>query len=248
MNEKYIRNRIYLNTGEQALIKDYPILIAGCGIGSNIAECALRFGFENLTLVDGDKVEESNLNRQNYAYENISEFKSESLYKRLKAINPKASIQYLTEYINLENIDPVIGDHKIAINALDFTSDLPIHFDRICREKKISVIHPYNLGWAGLAVVVTPDATPINSVSENNFNELELVKYIISDLKLKKQPYEWLENALNEYMNEEINLSPPQLSIASFITAGLCTHLLYLLSMEKPLKKFPQYYINSAIL
>lgn len=248
MKENYTRNRIYLSPDDQNLIKNFPILIGGCGIGSNIAECALRFGFENLTIVDGDKVEESNLNRQNYTTENISEYKAESLFKRLKLINPDAQIKYIPEYINHENADRIIENKKIAINALDFTSDIPLYFDKICMEKNINVIHPYNLGWAGLTVIITPDSAPIQSISEGNFSELEMVKYIISDLKLTNRPYEWLENILNEYLNEGEALSPPQLSIASFLTAGLCTHLLYLLATGKPIKKFPSYYISSAIL
>ncbi len=63
---RYSRNRLYINEEEQEQIRKIPILFAGCGIGSNIAECALRFGFENITIVDGDVIENSNLNRQNY--------------------------------------------------------------------------------------------------------------------------------------------------------------------------------------
>ena len=66
MEERYCRNRIYVKESEQEAIKKYRILLGGAGIGSIIAECALRFGFENITIVDGDKVELSNLNRQNY--------------------------------------------------------------------------------------------------------------------------------------------------------------------------------------
>ncbi|MEG2310301.1 MAG: ThiF family adenylyltransferase, partial [Chryseobacterium sp.] len=49
---RYARNRLYIQEEEQEIIKNTPILFAGCGIGSNIAECALRFGFENITIVD----------------------------------------------------------------------------------------------------------------------------------------------------------------------------------------------------
>ncbi|MGV4415094.1 ThiF family adenylyltransferase [Chryseobacterium sp. T1] len=62
MKERYSRNRLYISDEEQNLIKHIPILLAGSGIGSNIAECALRLGFENITIVDGDVVEISNLN------------------------------------------------------------------------------------------------------------------------------------------------------------------------------------------
>ena len=86
MYERYSRNRLYIKEQEQDIIRTTPILLAGSGIGSNIAECALRFGFENITIVDGDVVELSNLNRQNYTEENLSQYKAEALYHRLKSI------------------------------------------------------------------------------------------------------------------------------------------------------------------
>lgn len=97
MSERYSRNRLYITEQEQEKIKNTPILLAGSGIGSNIAECALRFGFENITIVDGDTVELSNLNRQNYTEKNISEYKAEALYNRLKAINPIANIKFYSQ-------------------------------------------------------------------------------------------------------------------------------------------------------
>ncbi len=247
MEELYQRNRIYLTEKEQNLIKTYPVLIAGCGIGSNIAECALRFGFENLTVIDGDTVEQSNLNRQNYTSGDISLYKSERLFKRLKEINPDADIKFHTEYISHENINSFIKVHKAAINALDFTSDIPLCFDRLCQEKNINILHPYNLGWAGLVTVITSDSKGLNSIS-NNFNELEMVKYIIGNLKSRGKNYRWLENIFNEYINEKEKIAPPQLSIASWILGGMCTNLLYILATKQEIKKFPDYYIKSVVL
>ena len=63
---RYSRNRIYISDEEQEKIRNVRILLGGAGIGSVIAECALRMGFEDIVIVDGDKVELSNLNRQNY--------------------------------------------------------------------------------------------------------------------------------------------------------------------------------------
>ncbi|MEY8759602.1 ThiF family adenylyltransferase [Chryseobacterium tongliaoense] len=246
MEEKYVRNRIYVTENEQELIKNFPILIGGCGIGSNIAECALRFGFENLTLVDGDRIEESNLNRQNYTAQDISHYKSETLYKRLKTINPSADIRYMTEYIHRENANSIIQNHKAAINALDFSSDIPLYFDAKCRENNINVLHPYNLGWAGLVAVITPHSAKLESITDKDFNELEMVRYVLRDLQLKGRPYHWLENTLNEYTNENVKISPPQLSIASWTVAATCTHLLYLLATNKEVNIFPEYYLRSA--
>lgn len=92
MENRYDINRIYLTEKEQEIIKDFPILLARSGIGSVIAECALRFGFEKITIVDGDYVELSNLNRQNYIEDDIDMNKVDALTKRLKSINRNAEI------------------------------------------------------------------------------------------------------------------------------------------------------------
>ncbi|WES98240.1 ThiF family adenylyltransferase [Chryseobacterium arthrosphaerae] len=200
MLEIYSRNRLYVYKNEQDIIKQIPILLAGCGVGSNIAECALRFGFENITLVDGDKVEASNLNRQNYTSEDIDSMKAEVLYERLKKINPNADIKYETEYISKENLESILNGHSIAINALDFTSDLPLEFDRICQEKKIFVLHPYNLGWGGLLTVITPETLNLESLTKDKkFNELKMVEYVAGYQRFWGKPMEWLETIINDY-------------------------------------------------
>ncbi len=90
MDERYNRNRIYVSEEEQDKIRGTRILLGGAGIGSVIAECALRFGFEDIVIVDGDKVELSNLNRQNYVKTDIGKSKAECLAKRLLRINPQS--------------------------------------------------------------------------------------------------------------------------------------------------------------
>lgn len=171
MEERYSRNRLYVADYDQDKIKNTPILLAGSGIGSNIAECALRFGFENITIIDGDVVEFSNLNRQNYTEENILEYKAEALYNRLKTINPAANIKFHSEFITSENVEKIINNCHIAVNALDFTSDIPLVFDELCQKKGITVLHPYNLGWGGLVTVITPESLRLDSLTtEEKFN------------------------------------------------------------------------------
>jgi thiF family protein len=151
MEERYSRNRLYMSEKEQSVIKDYKIFLGGAGIGSIVAECALRFGFEHITIVDGDKVEQSNLNRQNYTENDIGRYKAECLAERLLSINPDAQIDYHTEFLNPDNIEEMLNGHNVAINALDFKDKTPFVFDEICKERKIPVLHPYN--FVGLALL-----------------------------------------------------------------------------------------------
>lgn len=244
--ELYSRNRLYISPDEQELIRKKPILLAGSGIGSNIAECALRFGFENITIVDGDKVEVSNLNRQNYTNNDVTNFKADSIQKRLLEINPEAQIKCRNEFISDSNVAEIVEGHQIAINALDFTTDIPLKFDKHCREKGISVLHPYNLGWGGVVTVITADTLGLDSLTKGqDMNELVFVDYVANYLRFWEKPYEWLEKIIEDYKNESEVLPPPQLPIASWIVAGICTHIMFNIATGKPVKKFPEFYINS---
>lgn len=248
MEERYSRNRLYITEEEQEYIKSFSILLAGSGIGSNIAECALRFGFENITIVDGDTVSLSNLNRQNYTHQDISAYKSETLHNRLKNINPNANISFVKEFITKDNLHEIIEGHDIAINALDFDSNIPLVFDEACQKKNINILHPYNLGWGGLVTVITPKGLPLNSLtSDENFNELKMVEYVAGYLRFWEKPNEWLEKIINDYKNEKENLPPPQLAVASWMVAGMCTHVMFNIATKKPYKKFPQFYITSIM-
>ena len=154
--ERYSRNRIYVSEEEQERVRHSRILLGGAGIGSIIAECALRFGFEDILIVDGDKVELSNLNRQNYVKSDIGKSKAECLAKRLLRINPKANIQFVNTFIDKSNVKELTEGVKIAINALDFKSDIPFVFDEICSKKRVPVLHPYNFGWGAFLTIIKP--------------------------------------------------------------------------------------------
>ncbi|GEN71969.1 ThiF family adenylyltransferase [Chryseobacterium lathyri] len=248
MNDRYSRNRIYVSPEEQHIIKNYPILLAGNGIGSNIAECALRFGFENITLIDGDIIDVSNLNRQNYTDQEVSMYKAESLYNRLKNINPEASIRYINEFITKENLDRILENVSVAFNALDFTSTIPVLFDRACQEKKITVLHPYNLGWAGLVTTITPDSQNLETLGdENSMNELNVVIFASQYLKKTGQNVDWLDKIIMSYKEEEELLPPPQLAIGSWLVAGICTTLLYKIATGKSFRQFPEFYFTSIM-
>jgi len=247
METRYSRNRIYLKSEEQELIKKTPILLAGSGIGSVIAECALRLGFETITIVDGDEVELSNLNRQNYTETDITNSKTKAILERLLSINPNANINVYNCFITKENISSIIDGNEIAINALDFTSDIPLLFDNVCREKGITVLHPYNLGWGSLVAVISPKGLSLEEIKKEGevFNELNMVEYATNHMRFNGQPQKWLETVIEEYVNEKEQLSPPQLSVGSWLLASVCTHILFNLVTGKEVKEFPDFYMNT---
>ena len=248
MDERYSRNWLYVSPEEQEKIRQYRILLGGAGIGSNIAECALRFGFERITIVDGDRVESSNLNRQNYTEKDLGRYKSEALAERLLQINPGADIRYHTRFIDSCNVEELVAGHHVAVNALDFASDMPFRFDRVCRQANIPCLHPYNIGWAGLVTVITPDSPQLTVISENFEGfELSMVEYVTQYSRFWNMPKKWLEDIIQTYQDKKTNETPvPQLSVASWIVAGYCTQIMYRLCTDKAVKTFPKFYLASV--
>ncbi|MCL2683130.1 MAG: ThiF family adenylyltransferase [Bacteroidales bacterium] len=245
----YCRNRIYINKNEQQRMRDFKIVFGGLGLGSVIAECALRMGFETLHLIDGDSVELSNLNRQNYTQNDIGKPKCEALYRRLKQINPNANITYSNVYLTAENLCEHLTGADIAINAIDFTSSAPLIFDDVCFAMNIPVVHPYNLGYGGLACVLTKESANLRSLSQTfEGMEINVANHVLNVLEKKGLYINAFKDMLTEYIAEQGKEQPPQLSIGAWLLGGLCTDIFLKILRNKQIFIFPDfYYLDSKL-
>ncbi len=245
----YNRNRIYINNIEQQQMHDCKIVFGGLGLGSVIAECALRMGFENLHLIDGDTVEVSNLNRQNYTLNDVGKPKCIALYERLKQINPNANITYSNVYLTAENIEEHLIGADIAVNAIDFVTDAPLIFDKVCFKKNISVVHPYNLGYGGLVCILTKQSLHLEDLSQTHEGmEISVVNHVLNTLEKNGCNMSVLKNALSLYIAEQGTEQPPQLSIASWILGGVCADIFLKIIRGNSISVFPEfYYIDSNL-
>lgn len=209
----------------------------------------MRLGFENICIIDGDYVEESNLNRQNYVFSDIDSPKTEAIYKRLKDINPNADVKYHSVFLDEKNIyDFITDEFDIAINALDFTSPVPFLFDEICLSKNIPILHPYNFGWAGCVFVINNESLNLKTFHKKyNGFELQFATYVTKYLQHWNNRKEWLEHVLEIYSEEKGSTPPPQLAVASWIAAGMCSNILYNIATQKEVKSFPEFYLSSIM-
>lgn len=198
--------------------------------------------------MDGDLAEESNLNRQNYRMKDIGKPKVDALKDHLLNINPNANITGINSFIDNNNVEEIIREKDVAINALDFKLDIPLVFDEWCQKYNVSVIHPFNIGWGGLAIVVEPTGPQLKDFNDTweNF-EVKLIEHIVNYFKYWAKPKPWIENIITQYKNEKSVLLPPQLSIASWIVAGLCTNLLFCIATGQKVKRYPKFYLSSII-
>ena len=99
------RNKDSFSLSEQLKLHKSTIAIIGTGGGGQIvAEILARNGIGNLILIDGDKFEESNKNRQIYANNtSLNKYKVEEIYNNLMDISSYIQIKYYKDYLNLEN-------------------------------------------------------------------------------------------------------------------------------------------------
>lgn len=246
----YHKNVLYITPEEQEKIKNTTVLFAGVGLGSVIAEAALRIGFENFIFIDGDQVETSNLNRQNYHKDDIGHSKVKSIKKHLKSINPNVKVKIHHMFLNSEDgMSEYLKGCDIAINAIDFDDNhTPFAFDKICKKRKIPVIHPFNFGWAGAAYVVTPGSPQIYDVPRNDGRfELILIDSFLKYFKKRKDlDLGWFEDFYKAYTEYSKVITPPQLAVGSYLTSGIVTDILFSLVNGLEVKTFPTPYFLSA--
>lgn len=94
--------------------------IAGCGgLGSNAAASLTRAGVGTLILVDPDRVELSNLNRQYFFMEDIGKPKVDVLTVRLKTINPELAVRSHRTELTPANTPVCFAEAHILIEAFD---------------------------------------------------------------------------------------------------------------------------------
>ena len=251
---RYDYNRIFISDQEQETIRNCRVFIGGAASGSVIAECALRLGFEKMTLVDNSSVQMPDLNRHNFTMEDIGHNKAEAVGRRLLSINPDADIRVIDRTINQDNAEALLEGHNIAVNAIDISAEsraeTNLAFDNVCENMNITVIHPYNIGFASLVVVVKPGKPRLATLKENGDAaeerfERAVIEYIDRYFDHKANPKIWLDQLLWATVDtKEERL--PEMSIAAYIAGGVCTNLLYKLTCGKFVKFFLNFYFYSA--
>lgn len=251
---RYDYNRIFISDEDQEKIRNCRVFIGGAASGSIIAECALRLGFEKMTVVDSDNVRLSDLNRHDFTMDDIGHNKAEAVGRRLRAINPDADIRVINKTIDKDNAAAMLEGHSIAVNAIDINTEsraeTNLAFDSVCESQNITVIHPYNIGFASLVVVVKP-GKPRLAILKENGNATEerfertVIEYIDRYFDHKAIPKMWLDQLLWA-TNDTKDSHLPEMSIAAYIAGGVCTNLLYKISCGKFVKFFPNFYFYSA--
>ena len=145
----------------QRELKKARVFIAGIGgLGSISSYYLAGAGVGYLKIVDKDKVDYSNLNRQIIHWVgNIGDYKSDSAYTKLKEFNPECTIEAVKEEIREDNCESLIGDCSIIVDAMD---NMPAR--KILNAVSVKKSIPYIYGGVhqldGMVSTFIPGKTP----------------------------------------------------------------------------------------
>lgn len=120
--EKEMSDALEERVGKENLqkLKSSTVAVLGLGgLGSNVSVSLARAGVGKLILADFDKVDITNLNRQQYKASQLGIPKTEAIFENLKEIAPYLEIKTYEERITEENIERICKDADIICEAFD---------------------------------------------------------------------------------------------------------------------------------
>ncbi len=104
----------------QKIFSSATVALCGLGgLGSNIAIALARAGIGKLILIDFDRVDITNLHRQQYKANQIEKYKTEALSENLKEIAPYIELETHTERVTEENAAHLLQGADIICEAFD---------------------------------------------------------------------------------------------------------------------------------
>jgi len=177
------------------------ILIVGLGgVGSFAAEFLVRSGIGNLTIVDGDTVDITNINRQLPALNStIGKNKTDVVAERILDINPEINLKKINEFLEPEQMEEILTQEKFDY-VLDCIDSLSPKLALIitCKRKKIKLVSAMGAGGK-----TDPSKVMVRDISKTN--NCFLAKQIRKKLK-KEQIHKGFRCVFSTEIQDENSL------------------------------------------
>lgn len=154
---RYGRNKKTLSDEDQLKLATSCVAIVGCGgLGGYIAEELARIGVGRLVLMDGDRLEVSNLNRQIMATElNIGQWKVEAARDRLQSVNSEVQVEVIRGWFEEDKGPELFREVDLVCDALD-SIPTRVVLERVCHQMELPLVFASIAGWFGQIGVSLP--------------------------------------------------------------------------------------------
>ncbi len=141
--------------GQEALKQSSILILGAGGLGCASSQYLATAGIGKLTLIDDDKVELSNLQRQVLHHDaDIGKLKVESAAQALKELNPELEIVTVAKRLNDEALLSLVQAHDLVLDASD-NVDTRNQLNRLCYQTKTPLVSGAAIRMEGQVSVFT---------------------------------------------------------------------------------------------
>ena len=166
-------------------LKNKTILVIGLGgVGGHAFESLIRSGIENIIVIDNDKIDITNLNRQALAHQNtIGQYKTDIAKKLAYNINPNANIKTYQIFLDKNNIDEVFSNKiDFVIDAVD-TIETKKLIIKTCLKEKIPFISVMGTGNK-----MHPELLEISDIRKTEYDPIaKIIRKMVKEAKIKEK-------------------------------------------------------------
>jgi molybdopterin/thiamine biosynthesis adenylyltransferase len=177
------RQKEILNKKEQLKLKNSKITVIGCGgIGGAVIEMLARMGVNHLKIVDKDKFDVSNINRQLMSnMDRVGQSKTEVTKEIISSINPFVEIEAFNTELNEGNVDEIIDTSTVVVDALD-NLKARIITSRSALKQNIPFVHGAIHGTMGQITTFTPETPTYEEIFKLSSLGQDLSEKVLMDL------------------------------------------------------------------
>lgn len=238
------RNWGFIPPEVQKRLAQTKILLAGCGLGSNLARDLAAIGVTRFSVYDGDTVEYSNLGRQAYTVHQLGQNKAEATRDNIISVNPEADVEVNPFFI--EGLDEIRVDVESAdfiLNTVDYKSSVFLTLTDYAQEMGKWVFFPTNIGWGAVLLHFTS-----GSISMAEYLGVPTGTVCDMTVFLRRLAVDYLpphlEGLFQSLTEGGVGVWPsvPQvIAGAQLVSAMICTHLCAILAGQL-VKVAPEFY------
>jgi len=166
--DRYSRNKITISEEENQILKSSKVCVVGCGgLGGYIIEMLGRLGVGNITAVDGDVFDVTNLNRQILSNsQTLGEYKALAAKKRMELVNEEVTISPVKEFLTEANAGLILDGHHVIVDALDNISARFI-IQEAAKGLNIPFVFGAIAGWYGQVSTIFPGDNTLDKIYKN---------------------------------------------------------------------------------
>jgi molybdopterin/thiamine biosynthesis adenylyltransferase len=166
---RYIRNLDSITIEDQlTLARSWVCIIGAGGLGGQIILLLARLGIGNLTIVDCDIFDETNLNRQALSsMDALGRPKAQVAKEEVAKINPSINVTAYNQRFTKNNAEEIFIGSQVIIDALDNIPDRFI-LENTAQKIGIPLVHGAVAGFIGQIMTIFPDDSGMENIYDKN--------------------------------------------------------------------------------